>query len=255
MLSILYHPDATFILDITTRIMPLFFEVTSSSGVVSMSISIDGARERPLMSQQFPYPSIYVDCPESVWTYRYRTGYIVTLRGPLTAHLYPVPSVAGSKGPHLKFESITFESKAHEKSLKLDSIIGIRSDATPASRHDTPRIKHDAVGGLQSASPEGEGSSSSAGRTEDGQEQMIVIERATIPVEPVNAFGIPQATMRCLEVCALLHVHGCSELLTLQRCQLAESVGQMGDLVEFSQTNGFSPRGKDDLCVVGDNWR
>ncbi|KLO15730.1 hypothetical protein SCHPADRAFT_824211, partial [Schizopora paradoxa] len=227
--------------DITTRIMPLFFEVTSSSGVVSMSISIDGARERPVLLPQFPVPSFLIECPECVWTYRYRTGYIVTLKGPLKAHLVPVSTT--QKGMQIKFESITFESKTHEKSLKLDAILGVRSEATPASRNVTPRIKHEMIGGQSSASPEGEGSRASGGRTDDGSEQVIVIDHATIPVEPVNAFGIPQATMRCLEVCGSLNVHGCSESLTLQHPQLAESVGQMGELYEFSQTNGFSPRG------------
>lgn len=229
--------------------MPLFFEVTSSSGVVSMSISLDGARERSILPQQFPVPSILVECPECVWTYRYRTGYIVTLKGPLKAHVVVLP--AGAKGPQIKFENITFESKTHEKSLKLDAILGVRSEATPASRNVTPRIKHEMISGQLSASPEGEGSRASGGRTEDGYEQVIVIDHATIPVEPVNAFGIPQATMRCLEVCGSSSVHGCSELLTLQQPQLAESVGQMGELFEFSQSNGYSPRGICVLCVMG----
>jgi len=203
--------------------MPLFFEVTSSSGVVSMSISIDGARERSYIPQQFPFPSIVVDCPEASWTYRYRTGYIVTLKGTLTAHLSSVPPPPGSKGMGMqyKFENIIFESKTHEKFLKLDAILGIRSEATPASRTDTPRIKNEMVGSQQSASPEGEGSGSNGGR-DDGPEQAIFIDSARIPVEPVNAFGIPQATMRCLE--------------------LAESVGQMGELVNFSNKNGLGPR-------------
>ncbi len=245
---IVYGSDAASISDITTRIMPLFFEVTSSSGVVSMSISIDGARERPFIHQQYPYPSILVDCPEAVWTYRYRTGYIVTLKGTLTAQLYLVPPVVGSKGvgPQFKFENITFESKTHEKSLKLDAILGVRSDATPISQNVTPRIKHEMVGGQQSASPEGEGTGTSGGRNDDGIEQRIVIDRATIPVEPVNAFGIPQATMRCLEVSDFSEIFGCSESLTPQQyAQLAESVGQMSELVVFSRHNGISPRGDD----------
>ena len=34
------------------------------------------------------------------------------------------------------------------------------------------------------------------------EEPRYLIERAIIPTEPINAFGIPQATMRCLEVCS-----------------------------------------------------
>jgi hypothetical protein len=32
------------------------------------------------------------------------------------------------------------------------------------------------------------------------EEPRQIIENGSIPGEPVNAFGIPQATMRCLEV-------------------------------------------------------
>lgn len=32
------------------------------------------------------------------------------------------------------------------------------------------------------------------------EEPRVGIDQASIPGEPVNAFGIPQATMRCLEV-------------------------------------------------------
>ncbi len=53
-----------------------------------------------------------------------------------------------------------------------------------------------------------------ADENDDGIEQRIVIDRATIPVEPVNAFGIPQATMRCLEVSDFSEIFGCSESLT-----------------------------------------
>ncbi|KAF8628158.1 hypothetical protein AX17_006028 [Amanita inopinata Kibby_2008] len=53
------------------------------------------------------------------------------------------------------------------------------------------------------------------------EEPRIMIERSLIPGEPVNAFGIPQATMRCLE--------------------LAESVGQMSDLIVYSTENRLGP--------------
>lgn len=52
----------------------------------------------------------------------------------------------------------------------------------------------------------------------------MLISQGFIPGEPVNAFGIPQATMRCLE--------------------LAESVAQMSDLIVFSKEEGLGPLGE-----------
>jgi len=49
----------------------------------------------------------------------------------------------------------------------------------------------------------------------------MLIERGSLPGEPVNAFGIPQATMRCLE--------------------LAESVGAMAELITFSNDEHLGP--------------
>lgn len=56
------------------------------------------------------------------------------------------------------------------------------------------------------------------------EEPRVLISQGFIPGEPVNAFGIPQATMRCLE--------------------LAESVAQMTDLIAFSREEGLGPLGK-----------
>lgn len=39
------------------------------------------------------------------------------------------------------------------------------------------------------------------------QEKGWVIERAVLPAEPVNAFGIPESTMRVLEVCSFPKTH------------------------------------------------
>ena len=56
------------------------------------------------------------------------------------------------------------------------------------------------------------------------EEPRVLIERAAIPGEPVNAFGIPQATMRCLE--------------------LAESVTAMADLIIFTNDTTLGPLGE-----------
>lgn len=56
------------------------------------------------------------------------------------------------------------------------------------------------------------------------EEPRVLISQGFIPGEPVNAFGIPQATMRCLE--------------------LAESVAQMTELIAFSRKEELGPLGE-----------
>lgn len=182
-------------------ILPRFFLVTSQSGVNSMSISLENPTERA-GHPGFPY-TIFLECANAVWTYRYTNGYIVRLRGPLTAQLVPQPNLYspqpvpnGMPQPpySFKFDSITFASKTHEKALLLEAIEGTRSE--PIQR--TPRLRPE-------PNPHAMGSPS---QDEDpaGGDFVVVIERAIIPTEPVNAFGIPQATMRCLEVWLVPHL-------------------------------------------------
>lgn len=211
------------ITDITMPILPRFFLVSSQAGVTAMSINLDGAKERH--AQGAPY-TIFIDCQSATWTYYFSNGYIVTLRGPLIAALVLVPNAAppppptppNSGGaqqappPHFpytfKIDTITFNAEKHEKALKLESIQGRRSE--PKQR--TPKMHLMKGEGQAQASP-GAGSSSTPSTitsTENaavlddekgnGAEMVIHYERATIPTEPVNAFGVPQATMRCLEV-------------------------------------------------------
>ncbi|EIM85512.1 uncharacterized protein STEHIDRAFT_37377, partial [Stereum hirsutum FP-91666 SS1] len=70
------------IFEIGTPILPRFFLVTSQSGVKSMTLSLDGARERLYAANH-----AVVECVGAIWTYKYTNGYTVTLRGPLTAHV------------------------------------------------------------------------------------------------------------------------------------------------------------------------
>ncbi|KAJ7666505.1 LIM-domain binding protein-domain-containing protein [Mycena rosella] len=189
--------------EIGVPILPRFFLVTTQSGVKSMSLTLDGARERVYA----PGHAI-VECVTAVWTYRYNNGHIVTLRGPLTAHLvicspapHPQPGAMQNSGapPYvLKFDDFEFDAHSHDKYISLESIAGPRKAEEPAL----------AVNG--------------AGDEEKKwDEPRLLIENGSIPGEPVNAFGIPQATMRCLE--------------------LAESVGQMADLISFAKDQDVGP--------------
>jgi hypothetical protein len=182
--------------EIGVPILPRFFLVTTQSGVKSMTLSLDGARER-----MYAPGHAVVECVAAVWTYKYNNGYTVTLRGPLTAHVvmtssHPPGSTAAiqSTGSQylLKFDDFQFDANFHDKYIALESVVGSRvveSPKTPRSRNvPTPTANGSAAQHQQ--------------REEDRKwdEPRILIEHASIPGEPVNAFGIPQATMRCLEV-------------------------------------------------------
>jgi len=167
--------------EIGVPILPRFFLVTTQSGVRSMSLALDGARERNIA----PGHSI-VECVSAVWTYRYASGYSVTLRGALSAHVLITATPASYS---FKFDEFTFDANLHDKFISLDALNGRR---LPESARSSPWVRplppdhvHD---------------------SEDDtlwDEPRLLIDRCSIPGEPVNAFGIPQATMRCLEVCLL----------------------------------------------------
>ncbi|KAH9950147.1 LIM-domain binding protein-domain-containing protein [Amylocystis lapponica] len=182
--------------EIGVPILPRFFLVTTQSGVKSMSIHLEGARERLTASGHG-----LVECIAGQWTFRYTNGYTITLRGPFSAHVVVVPNPPGTTSPNgqytLKFEHMQFDAVVHEKLIHIGSIAGHRSETAPM----TPGIN---------------------GAFEPSYEEpKIFFDRASIPSEPVNAFGIPQATMRCLE--------------------LAESVAQMSDLIQFSRERELGP--------------
>jgi hypothetical protein len=164
-------------------IMPRYFLVTSQAGVESMSLVLDGGRER------YPEPDhCVVECLRAAWTFRYSNGYIVTLRGPLTVHVKVYPVVSQSSAPgapqtgpqnQLLIDQIQFDGESHEKSISVDAILGARVPLmwNPSVRTSETDKKWD--------------------------DSRISVEHATIPTEPVSPFGVPQPTMRCLEVCYL----------------------------------------------------
>ncbi|KAJ7727893.1 LIM-domain binding protein-domain-containing protein [Mycena metata] len=194
--------------EIGVPILPRFFLVTTQSGVKSMSFTLDGARERLSM----PGHAI-VECVTAVWTCRYNNGHIVTLRGPLTVHLVicsPGPQQAGAAQQNgggappyvLKFDDFEFDAHSHDKYIALEAIAGPRKAEESAQTMN--------------------GAAAAAGDDDKKwEEPRLLIENGSIPGEPVNAFGIPQATMRCLE--------------------LAESVGQMAELISFAKDQDVGP--------------
>jgi hypothetical protein len=160
-----------------------------------MSLSLDGARER-FVSQHHAI----IECVTAAWTYKYTNGYTVTLRGPLTAHVILVPNSARGQGVpaqasqpfSLKFESLEFGANFHDKSISLESIMGHRNpELSPPKTPHTRNAPTPTANGVTPLTSDDD---------KKWEEPRVTIERASIPGEPVNAFGIPQATMRCLEV-------------------------------------------------------
>lgn len=157
-------------------------------------IHLEGPEERPGVGASM------LECNNAHWTYHYRSGYIVTLRGNLSVTLVATP---GANSPQqngaqplppamYKFDSLTFNAKTHDKSIRVERIEGRRHEA----RDRPPAVKNE-------PSPMSMSGSSPPQQLEDlGQDsnRVIPLEDALIPSEPVNAFGIPQAAMRCLEV-------------------------------------------------------
>ena len=105
----------------------------------------------------------------------------------------PVPSYT------LKLDRLQFDAFWHDKYLAFDAIQGNRIP-------DSPRVAP------MSPMSGANGTTEDPNRGDPNQfeEPRYLIENGVIPAEPINAFGIPQATMRCLEVGCLLYSLWCS---------------------------------------------
>ncbi|KAF9076669.1 LIM-domain binding protein-domain-containing protein [Rhodocollybia butyracea] len=180
--------------EITVPILPRFLLVTTQSGVKSMTLTLDGARERLHGNGH-----AIVECVAAVWTYKYNNGYTVALRGPLTVHVWAVgsqpaapnptpnqPPVAPNQNYVLKFDEFQFDASYHDKYIALESIMGPRSIESPmgmpgmvarqgsGSQTGTPRVRNapppgapaaavGAIAGVGSSSGSGAGSGLSNG--------------------------------------------------------------------------------------------
>lgn len=192
-------------------ILPRFFLVTHQSGVKAMSINMEGANER-----LYNYQASVVESPAASWTFRYTNGYVVTLRGALSVVVsFQAQPSQHSNGTNTfyKLETITFDAWWHDKAISLENLL-LNRVMVPGDSPKTPRSRPPHTPNASVAAQQRE----EERRNDDG---IVTIDRLAIPPEPVNAFGIPQATMRCLE--------------------LAESVGQMTDLIEYSSKHQLGP--------------
>ncbi|KAG8935885.1 hypothetical protein FRC02_005884 [Tulasnella sp. 418] len=230
--------------EIYSPTMPRFFLSYFNSGVHSISISMNGARET--LSN---VGESLVECTFASFTYSFENGYVVVHTGPLRAHVLVVPvdpqsmdALGNAPNYHLKFIFVEFSAKKVVKQIHVDCI---RSLSAPTRRPQSPQSgtiqssptmmtngiesnQNLSMTGLPMSSPgssssphnnQGAGNSVPAGTILDGS--LIVVDKVTMPLDPVNGFGIPQGTMRCLE--------------------LAESVSSMTDLIRMAVTNDLGP--------------
>ncbi|KAG9015729.1 hypothetical protein FRB93_012293 [Tulasnella sp. JGI-2019a] len=225
--------------------LPRFFLSSWCSGVQSISLGLNGVHE------SCPAPGEgLVECQSASFTYTFDTGYIVTLIGLLRVHILLVPNdnsaqannVNGSDGaPHkLKFSYFEFTSKKVNKSLSVGAIKGTRTLYTSPSATDgsspTATVQGHvspstaAMMGQQPIGLDGlvaGGASDSSGVSTSPTlvngipEPVLLVERAFMPPDPVNEFGITQCTMRVLE--------------------LAESMDYLSDLINLSWDRNVGP--------------
>lgn len=190
--------------EIGRPVLPQFFLVTSQSGVKSMTLSLDGAREDAVGPNR-----VIVRCVFAMWTYRYNNGYTVTLRGPFSADIVAIPDptqngAPAQSAPHPTFKlminRIHFESYLYEKRVSVDVMGGNRLDANQTPQvHSIPTPPPTVNGaGVLPLPPPQLPPPQADQRNEERWE--VHDDSAYIPAEPVNPFGIPSATMRCLEV-------------------------------------------------------
>ena len=170
-----------------------------------MTLSLDGARERVVGPNR-----AIVQCTTAMWTFRYHNGYTVVLRGPFTAHVAVTRnatldvSLSQPEPFTLKIDHIQFDSDVCEKHVAVDVIGGNRLNANQTAQihHASTPIRTFTRYGAVAPPLLQQPQLLQVGQRDEErcEETRITYERAFIPADPVNAFGIPQATMGCLEV-------------------------------------------------------
>jgi hypothetical protein len=176
------------LIEIVPNVIAMLLLSSCQSGVSSVSLMLDGARERSVN-----LGTSIIESPTAQWVWRYYDGHVITLCGTFSCQLsaYSVPS---DGLPYtLKIDSMSFDSTWHERMIILDAIHGTRG---VENIQKTPTTIHGSPDNLSSSSTKSENHDWSPFEAEP----RVAIDHAVLPAEPINAFGIPQASMRCLEV-------------------------------------------------------
>jgi hypothetical protein len=176
--------------ELSSTILARYLLVTHQSGAKAMSFSFDSLAERPGDGQG----RVLLDCA-AVWTHRYENGYVVALRGALAVQLVLVATPQAQ--PVWRIESFVFDSTTHDKYIQVDSVLGPAGPVMRGLGAPRPPPLTNGNGGTPQMPPPPYEAEGPQHVPVDGR---IKIEQAWVPADPCNGFGIPQATMRCLEV-------------------------------------------------------
>ena len=185
--------------DLKSAVLGRFFHRTFSCGVQDLNISFHSPKENPLAGG-----GVRVQV-EAAWMFTYSSGYTVTLSGPLEVIIQsgaPAPDLNGISAPPTRFTTIQFVAVKVDKKIYCEAIEGKRSNGDPGLGYENIKKGHHPA--------ETDGSSPSMGLTAKqatrnpntpfGAESWVEIERAKLPPDPVNEYGIPQSLLVCLDV-------------------------------------------------------
>ncbi|KAF9518431.1 hypothetical protein BS47DRAFT_1289760, partial [Hydnum rufescens UP504] len=231
---------------ITENNFPRFFFTSYNSGVKSITLTLDGVTEHVIAAGEGK-----VDCQEASWMFTFDTGYVITLRGPLHAIIHVVPAINPLPSPapahSLKFQRMVFSSNKLEKHIDLDAVIGDRKPGLPMNRR--PHLPNGINGSTAMPSPTLSAGVPYPPGDPRAETRWIVIDNAQLPADPVNAFGIPEATMRSLEVSQQSHFppRDTGRKLTAVDSKFTETFTPLDELIQMSIDQKLGPRG---LCKM-----
>jgi hypothetical protein len=153
-----------------------------------------------------------VNCDNATWKWRFKNGFMVEMRGALVAcwairgkdrsveqHFEPRTPRDKETNFVLKLQHLRFDSDYHEKYFSTSSVACDRDPepmlppAMPAPRVRGPNPYQDSIQRRQADD-----------RAFQESNKRVIFHQAILPTEPVNHFGVPQGTMRCLEVSAIV---------------------------------------------------
>ena len=164
-----------------------------SCGIQDLNISFHNPKETP------DGASIRVKV-DAAWMFTYSSGYTVTLSGPLEVvihPMFPAPESNGASSPHMRFSVIRFAVINVDKKIDCKAIEGQRSAGEPGLGYENFKK------GRPIRLTDIDGGSPSMGVTatrNPNTQSWIEIERAKLPPDPVNEYGIPHSLHVCLDV-------------------------------------------------------
>jgi hypothetical protein len=161
---------------VSKDIFAQYLQSLAIAGVKSMSLAFEQVHEQPLHMSRMSIEG------HASWAHRYKSGFVVTLRGLLSVILLLQPSGQPGQPPTWTIDSFTFESKGADRSIPKEAVTSA-DDMAPAfpPAKDDPALSPDL-------------------RVNPLEPGRLQLANVFVPRDPCGAFGVPQAAFRCLEV-------------------------------------------------------